>query len=76
MSATQPNTSPISLLCVDDDIWIPDPLKKYFEHKSDIALHTSTSTVEALNLLSSRHFDAVIYDYSMPDMDGIGDAED
>ncbi len=71
MSATQPNTSPISLLCVDDDIWILDALKKYFDHEPDIALHTSTSAVEALNLLSSRHFDAVICDYSMPNMDGI-----
>ncbi|MDO9327000.1 MAG: PAS domain-containing protein, partial [Methanoregula sp.] len=71
MSLTQPNPAPISLLCVDDDIWILDALKKYFDHEPDIALQTSTSSMEALDLLNYQHFDAIICDYSMPDMDGI-----
>ncbi len=71
MSITQPNSSPISLLCVDDDIWILDALKKYFDHEPDITLQTSTSAMDALDLLNSQHFDAIICDYSMPDMDGI-----
>lgn len=71
MSITQPNSASISLLCVDDDIWILDALKKYFDQDPDIALQTSTSAMDALDLLNSQHFDAIICDYSMPDMDGI-----
>lgn len=71
MSLTQTNPAIISLLCVDDDIWILDALKKYFAHEADIAFQTSTSAIEALDLLDSQHFDAIICDYSMPDMDGI-----
>ncbi|MDP3565402.1 MAG: response regulator, partial [Methanoregula sp.] len=71
MSQIQQNPAPISLLCVDDDIWILDALKKYFEHEPDIVLKTSSSAMEALDLLNSQHFDAIICDYSMPDMDGV-----
>ena len=71
MSITQQNSAPITLLCVDDDIWVLDALKKYFEQETDIALQTSTSAMEALDLLNSQHFDAIICDYSMPDMDGV-----
>jgi len=71
MSITQQNSAPITLLCVDDDIWVLDALKKYFEQQKDIDLQTSTSAMEALDLLNSQHFDAIICDYSMPDMDGI-----
>jgi PAS domain S-box-containing protein len=71
MSITEPNSAQISLLCVDDDIWILDALKKYFEQEPDITLQTSTSAMEALDLMNSQHFDAIICDYSMPDMDGI-----
>jgi len=71
MSITEQNTVPISLLCVDDNIWILDAFKKYFEHEPDIIVETRSSAMDALDLLNSQHFDAIICDYSMPDMDGI-----
>ena len=71
MSETQQNPVQISLLCVDDDIWILDAIKKYFDHEPDITLRTSSSAMEALDLLNSQHFDAIICDYSMPDMNGV-----
>jgi CheY-like chemotaxis protein len=71
MSRTQQNSAQITLLCVDDDAWILDALNTYFEHEPDFVLQTSTSAMGALDLLNSQHFDAIICDYTMPDMDGI-----
>jgi PAS domain S-box-containing protein len=71
MSIFPQNSIPISLLCVDDDVGILDTLELYFNHEPDIAVQTSSSAIDALNLLNSQHFDAIICDYSMPDMDGI-----
>lgn len=71
MSLVQQNSRPISLLCVDDDVGILDMLALFFNHEPDITVQTCSSAVDALNLLNSRHFDAIICDYSMPDMDGI-----
>jgi CheY-like chemotaxis protein len=70
-SPVQQNSTPISLLCIDDDDGILDTLTLYFNHEPDIAVQTSSSAMDALNLLNSQHFDAIICDYSMPDMDGI-----
>ena len=71
MSPSEHNARPISLLCVDDDIGVLNTLELYFNHEPDITVQTSTSAADALNRMSSHHFDAIICDYSMPDMDGI-----
>lgn len=62
---------PISVLCVDDDEWILDLLKTFFEHEGGFSLFTATSGSEALTLIGQYQFDAIIADYSMPDIDGI-----
>lgn len=62
---------PISLLCVDDDEWVLEILRKFFEREGDFSLFTSTSGSEALSLIGQYQFDAIIADYSMPDIDGI-----
>ena len=64
--------SPISLLCVDDDLDVLDLLKKHFERRPDFSVFTSASSTEALNLIGQYQFDAIIADYAMPDLDGIG----
>jgi len=71
MSIPQQNPKPITLLCIDDDVEILGTLSLYFSHEPDIAVQTCSSATDALNLLNSQHFDAIICDYSMPDMDGI-----
>jgi len=71
MSIPQQNPKPITLLCIDDDVEILGTLALYFGHEPDIAVQTCSSATDALNLLNSQHFDAIICDYSMPDMDGI-----
>jgi PAS domain S-box-containing protein len=65
------DTSPISLLCVDDDEWVLDLLKTFFEREGDFSIFTTSSGSEALSLIGQYQFDAIIADYSMPDIDGI-----
>ena len=69
MSTPPEDTQPISLLCVDDDVNILDVLKKYFEREPDFSVFTCTTPSEALALISQYQFDAIISDYSMPEMD-------
>ncbi|MDD4137045.1 MAG: response regulator [Methanoregula sp.] len=64
-------SSPISLLCVDDDTAVLDVLKHFFEGEGDFSLFTCTNGPDALALVNQYQFDAVIADYSMPEMDGI-----
>lgn len=71
MSPQSQDTQPISLLCVDDDEWVLDILKHFFEEEGGFSLFTCTSGAEALTLIGQYQFDAVIADYSMPDIDGI-----
>ncbi len=46
-------------------------LKKYFERDEDFSVFTCTNGSDALHLISQYQFDAIIADYSMPEMDGI-----
>jgi PAS domain S-box-containing protein len=71
MSPLSQDTQPISLLCVDDDEWVLDILKNFFSREGDFSLFTCTSGTEALTLIGKYQFDAIIADYSMPDIDGI-----
>lgn len=71
MTTMPDDTQPISILCVDDDEWVLDLLKNYFSKEGDFSLFTSTTGSEALTLIGQYQFDAIIADYSMPDIDGI-----
>ena len=69
--STSPDSQPISLLCVDDDATVLDVLKTFFEREEDFSVFTCTSGTDALDLVNQYQFDAIIADYSMPEMDGI-----
>ncbi|MGB7787484.1 PAS domain S-box protein [Methanoregula sp.] len=71
MSTLSTDTQPISLLCVDDDPWVLDALKIFFERDPDFSLFTCSSGSEALSLIGQYQFDAIIADYTMPDINGI-----
>jgi len=61
----------ISVLFVDDE---PDMLticKRYLEKTGRFTVSTATSAREALEILRTSAYDAVVADYQMPDMDGI-----
>lgn len=58
------------LLLIDDDEWVRDSLRLFFESEGCqiIALETAE---EGLNVTASRHFDIIIVDYRLPGMDGL-----
>ncbi|WP_321508212.1 PAS domain S-box protein [uncultured Methanoregula sp.] len=61
----------ISVLYVDDE---PDLLgigKIFLEQSGQLSVDIITSAPEALSLMASRRYDAVIADYQMPEMNGI-----
>jgi PAS domain-containing protein len=61
----------ISLLCVDDDPAVLDVLKQFFEREGDFSIFTCTNGSDALHLVNQYQFDAIIADYSIPEIDGI-----
>ena len=60
-----------SLIYVDDEPTLLDIGKLFLEHDSRFSVETFTSATEALEILGSRQYDAIISDYQMPEMDGI-----
>jgi PAS domain S-box-containing protein len=61
----------ISVLYVDDEPGLLEICKLFLEQKGEFSVDTITSAPEALALLGSKTYDAIIADYQMPDMDGI-----
>lgn len=60
-----------SVLYVDDEPLLLEVTKTYLENNSDIVVDTVESAEDALSILNTRRFDAVVSDYQMPEMDGI-----
>jgi PAS domain S-box-containing protein len=60
-----------SLLYVDDEPDLLELATVLLEESGEFSLTTRKSAREALETLKLGHFDAVISDYQMPDMDGI-----
>jgi len=61
----------ISLLYVDDEPALLELGKLFLEKSGQFHVDTETSAQEALMILKSTSYDAVVSDYQMPDMDGI-----
>jgi PAS domain S-box-containing protein len=61
----------ISILCVDDEPFVLEILENFFEREPGFSVKTSPTATDALELLNTRQFDAVIADFGLPDMDGI-----
>ena len=61
----------ISLLYVDDEPELLELGKLFLEKSSQFRVDTVTSAREALRILKSTSYDAIVSDYQMPDMDGI-----
>ena len=61
----------IRVLCVDDDALSLDLAKAFLEDSGELKLETTTSGLEALNMMAAKRYDAIISDYSMPEMDGL-----
>jgi|GEM_PF-848843 len=69
MTRTQP---PLQVLFIDDDPWLLNIAQVYLEKKDSMCITPVSDVTEAMNLLSEKSFDAIVSDYHMPTMDGIG----
>jgi CheY-like chemotaxis protein len=61
----------ISVLYVDDEEVLLEIGKIFLEKSRLFHVDILTSAYEALNLLKSTSYDAIVSDYQMPGMDGI-----
>nr|WP_320160712.1 PAS domain S-box protein [uncultured Methanoregula sp.] len=61
----------IAVLYVDDEPALLDIAKIFLERDGQFFVDTITSAPAALMLMKSKHYDAIIADYQMPEMDGI-----
>ena len=57
-------------LFVDDDIFMRNLFKSFFERKAEVSL--ANDGREALLKIAGQHFDAIISDVDMPTLNGIG----
>ena len=63
--------SPFHILYVDDESALLEIGKLFLERSGQLVVDITSSAQEALTLLKSKTYDAVISDYQMPGMDGI-----
>jgi DNA-binding response OmpR family regulator len=62
----------ISVLLVDDEPVILDIARAFLERHGEFSVTTVLSAEEGLALLNEQDFDAVVSDYEMPVMNGLG----
>jgi PAS domain S-box-containing protein len=60
-----------SILYVDDELALLEIGKIFLEQSGQFSVDTITSAPDALSLLNSKTYDAIVSDYQMPEMDGI-----
>ncbi len=61
----------ISLLYVDDEPALLEIVKAFLERSAGIRVDTEETAIDALRLLETQSYDAIVSDYQMPEMDGI-----
>lgn len=69
MTGTQ---EPLNVLFIDDDPWLLNIAQLYLEREGTIRITPVTDICKAMNMLSETAFDAIVSDYLMPDLDGLG----
>ncbi len=65
------NETPIYILHVDDEPGLLDVTRLYLEQREQLRVMSVTSAADAFEALRTGHFDAIVSDYQMPDIDGI-----
>ncbi len=65
------NASIISVLYVDDETSLLEPIKISLERLGNFSVDTCSNVQDALGMLRKRSYDVIVSDYQMPEMDGI-----
>lgn len=60
----------MELMLVDDDEWIRDSMRIFFENEG-CNLVTVETAEEALKIINKQHFDIIIADFRLPGINGI-----
>jgi two-component system chemotaxis response regulator CheY len=60
----------MELMLVDDDEWIRDSMRLFFENEG-CNLVTVETAEEALKIIKKQHFDIIIADFRLPGINGI-----
>jgi PAS domain S-box-containing protein len=64
-------TDKVKVLLVDDEPGLTGIAKLFLERSGEYQIDIANSATIALEMLKASHYDAVVSDYLMPDMDGI-----
>jgi PAS domain S-box-containing protein len=62
---------PITVLYIDDEPALLEPIRHYLERKGEFSVDTITSAKGALKKILEKRYDVIVSDYQMPEMDGI-----
>ena len=66
-----PQADTISILCVDDEPLFLDAFSQKLGQEDGFSIVSVSNAAEALRSIESSHFDAIVSDYAMPEMDGL-----
>jgi signal transduction histidine kinase len=61
----------IHVLYMDDDPDLLDLVKIFLERSGEIRVNTAQSAQAAFVMMNEKHYDAIVYDFQMPALDGI-----
>jgi len=61
----------LSVLVVDDDAALLEAMRVFLSRTSDVHVQTAQTSHDALSVLSTSRFDAIVLDYDMPEIDGL-----
>ena len=61
----------LSVLLIDDEPALLEVMKPFIERSGEMSVQTAPSAIEALKILPEKSFDAIIVDYSLPEINGI-----
>lgn len=61
-----------SVLVVDDEEELLDVMRLFLERAGSMTVRTAASSKAALDILDTQSFDALVLDYYMPEITGIG----
>lgn len=61
----------IRVLIVDDHIAVSQGMKAVLEHKADMIVTVLSSALETMRLVKQEHFDVILLDLHMPELNGM-----